>query len=77
MFSLNKMKKYERLNNNNASYDGSSYGPIFGNAWDIYVNSTMTSGREQHNVYSIFFNKYELTNDGNFTVKEIEVFQIE
>ena len=65
------------LNNNNARWDGSSYGPVFGNAWDIYINSTMTSGHEQHNNDSIFFNKFELTNNGNFTVKEIEVFQIE
>ena len=43
MFSLNKMKKYERLNNKNSRCHGSSYGPVFGNAWDIYINSTMTS----------------------------------
>ena len=77
MFSLNNMKKYERLNNNNAMYNGSNYGPVFGNAWDIYINSTMTSGREKYNSSSVFFNKYELTDNGSFNVKEIEVFQIE
>ena len=77
MFSLNNMKKYERLNNNNAMHNGSSNGPVFGNAWDIYVGSTMTSGGEQYNSNSVFFNKYELTDNGSFNVKEIEVFQFE
>ena len=77
MFSLNKMKKYERLNNNKAMHNGSNYGPVFGNAWDIYINPTMTSGCEQYDSRSIFFNKYELTENGSFNVKEIEVFQIE
>ena len=77
MFSLNNMKKYERLNNNNAMYNGSDYGPVFGNAWDIYISSTMTSGGEQYNSNSVFFNKYELTDNGSFNVKEIEVFQFE
>ena len=77
MFSLNNMKKYERLNNNNAMHNGSSFGPVFGNAWDIYINSTMTSGKEQYNSRSVFFNKYELTDNGSFNVKEIEVFQFE
>jgi len=31
LFSLNDMKKFERLNKNKASGDGSSYGPIFSN----------------------------------------------
>ena len=77
MFTLNNMKKYERLNNNNAMHNGSGYGPVFGNAWDIFINSTMTSGREQYNSSSVFFNKYELTDNGSFNVKEIEVFQFE
>ena len=77
MFSLNNMKKYERLNNNNAMHNKSSNGPVFGNAWDIYINSTMTSGGEQYNSSSVFFNKYELTDNGSFNVKEIEVFQFE
>ena len=77
MFSLNQMKKFERLNNNNAMFDGSSYGPVFGNAWDIYINSTMTSGCEQYNNNSIFFKKYEITNNGSFNIKEMEIFQIE
>ena len=77
MFSLNNMKKFERLNNEKAKWDGSGYGPVFGNAWDIYLNSTMTSGEEQYNSTSVFFNKYELTTNGTFNVKEIEVFQIE
>ena len=74
MFSLNNMKKYERLNNEKAMWDGSSYGPVFGNGWDIYINSTMTSGREQNG--SVFFKKYEITENGSFNVKEMEIFQI-
>ena len=77
MFSLNDMKKFDRLNNNKAKYDGSNYGPVFGNTWDFYINSTMTSGREQHNNDSVFLQKYEFTDNGSFNVKEIEVFQIE
>ena len=77
MFSLNKMKKFERLNYNKAMHNGSSNGPVFGNAWDIYINHTMTSGCEQYNSNSVFFNKYEITNNGSFNVKEIEIFQIE
>ena len=68
------MKKYERLNNEKAMWDGSSYGPVFGNGWDIYINSTMTSGREQNG--SVFFKKYEITENGSFNVKEMEIFQI-
>ena len=77
MFSLNQMKKFERLNNNNAMCDGSSYGPVFGNQWDIYINSPMDSGGESIGSNSVFFKKYEITNNGSFNVKEIEVFQIE
>ena len=77
MFSLNDMKKFDRLNNNKAKWDGSNYGPVFGNAWDFYINSTMTSGGEQHNNDSVFLQKYEFTDNGSFNVKEIEVFQIE
>ena len=76
MFSLNKMKKYERLNNEKAMHGGSNYGPVFGNAWDIYISSTMTNGREQYNNNSVFFQKYEITENGSFNTKEIEVFQI-
>ena len=77
MFSLNDMKKFDRLNNNKAKWDGSNYGPVFGNACDFYINSTMTSGGEQHNNDSVFLQKYEFTDNGSFNVKEIEVFQIE
>ena len=77
MFSLNKMKKYERLNNDKSMHNGSSYGPVFGNAWDIYIKSTMTSGCEQYNNSSVFFKQYEITNNGSFNVKEMEIFQIE
>ena len=77
LFSLNDMKKFERLNKNKAGGNGSSYGQIFGNAWDLYINSTMSSGYEQHNSSSVFLQKYEFTDNGSFNVKEIEVFQIE
>ena len=77
MFSLNTMKKYERLNNNNSMHDGKDYGPVFGNAWDIDIHNPMTSGCEHNNNNSVFFNKYEITSNGSFNVKEIEVFQIE
>ena len=77
LFSLNDMKKFERLNNNKAMYDGSNYGPIFGNTWDLYINSTMTSGGEHYNSKSVFLQKYEFSDNGSFNVKEIEVFQIE
>lgn len=77
LFSLNDMKKFERLNKNKAGGNGSSYGPIFGNAWDLYINSTMSRGYEQHNSSSVFLQKYEFTDNGSFNVKEIEVFQIE
>ena len=65
------MKKFDRLNNNKAKLDGSNYGPVFGNACDFYINSTMTSGGEQHNSYSVFLQKYEFTDNGSFNVKEI------
>ena len=77
MFSLNQMKKFERLNNDNAMHNGSSYGPVFGNEWDIYINSSMASGAEQIGSRNVFFKKYEINNNGSFNVKEIEVFQIE
>ena len=71
------MKKFERLNNDYAKYDGSSYGPVFGNQWDIYINYSMDSGVEQIGSNNVFFKKHEISNNGNFNVKEIEVFQIE
>jgi hypothetical protein len=77
MFSLNQMKKFERLNFNNSKWDGSDYGPVFGNGWDVYINSEMTTGRERYNSDSVFFKKFEITNNGYFSVKEIEVYQIE
>ena len=77
MFSLNQMKKYERINYDISKWDGKNYGPVFGNAWDIYINSDMSTGREQCNSDSVFFKKYVITNNGYFSVKEIEVFQIE
>ena len=77
MFSLNSMKKFERLNNDNSKHDGSSYGPVFGNGWDIFISSSMDSGREQICNDNTFFKKYEITKYGKFNVKEIEVFQIE
>ncbi len=77
LFSLNHMKKYERLNYDNSKWDGSAYGPVFGNAWDIYINSEMTTGRERYNSDSVFFKKHVITNNGYFSVREIEVFQIE
>ena len=77
IFSLNQMKKFERLNNDYAKYDGSSYGPVFGNQWDIYINYSMDSGVEQIGSNNVFFKKHEISNNGNFNVKEIEVFQIE
>ena len=77
MFSLEKMKKYERLNNNNSKHDGSKYGPVFGNAWDVFIDGKMMTGLEQINQDSVFFKKFEMTEKGAFGVKEIEVFQIE
>ena len=81
MFSLNDMKKFDRINNEISKWDGPSYGPIFGNAWDIYINSSMTSGCEQHNSNSVFLTDNNFINNkgssNNFNVKEIEVFQIE
>ena len=77
MFSLNSMKKFERLNNDNSKHDGSSYGPVFGNGWDIFISSSMDSGREQICSSNTFFKKYEITHYGKFNVKEIEVYQIE
>ena len=77
MFSLDNMKKYERLNNNNSKHDGSKYGPVFGNAWDVFIDGNMMTGLEQINQDSVFFKKNELTEKGAFGVKEIEVFQIE
>lgn len=81
MFSLNDMKKFDRINNEKSKHDGSSYGPVFGNAWDIYISSTMTTGVEQHNSNSVFLTDKNFINNGNnstkFNVKEIEVFKIE
>ena len=81
MFSLNDMKKFDRINNEKSKWNGPSYGPIFGNAWDIYINSTMTTGCEQHNSNSVFLTDKNFINNGNnstnFNVKEIEVFKIE
>ena len=41
------------------------------------IDGNMTTGLEQINQDSIFFKKFELTEKGVFSVKEIEVFQIE
>ena len=77
MFSLDNMKKYERLNNNNSKHDGRKFGPVFGNAWDVFIDGKMMTGLEQINQDSVFFKKFEMTEKSAFFVKEIEVFQIE
>ena len=81
MFSLDDMKKFERINNERSKWDGKDCGPVFGNAWDIYISQTMTSGREQHNSNSVFLNENNFILNKNssntFNVKEIEIFQIE
>ena len=77
MFSLSSMKKFERLNNEKAKWDGSNYGPVFGNGWDIYINETMTSGGEQSNNNNVFLQKYKFSDNGSLTIDEIEVFQME
>ena len=69
------MKKFERLNNEKAKWNGSNYGPIFGNAWDIYINQKMTSGSEQHNNDSVFLQKYEFSDNGTFDVDEMRSFR--
>ena len=37
----------------------------------------MTTGGEQYGGNSIFFNKYEITDNGKFNIKEMEIFQIQ
>ena len=77
MFYLNSMKKFERLNNEKAKYNGSNYGPVFGNGWDFYINQMMTNEREQPNNNNVFLQKYEFSDNGSLTIDEIEVFQME
>jgi hypothetical protein len=66
-----------------AIYCGSSYGPIFGNGWDIYVgnncdqgaNSGTALGRSYTNDTGIVGNEV-LAGQSTFQVKDIEVFTI-
>ena len=77
LFSLDNMKKYERLNHDKSKNDGSKYGPVFGNAWDLFIDGNMITGLEQINENSVFLKKHEFSEKGAFSVKEIEVFQVE
>ena len=81
--------KFQLKNNNEsrAIYDHSSYGPIFGNGYDLYVNNNFFNNND---IYSNFPYTYEdsigkgksiFTGDTNnnttdFNAKEIEVFKV-
>ena len=80
--------KFQLKNNNdsNAICNNSSYGPLFGNGWDLYVRNDFFN----NGIYSNFPNAYEdsigkgksiFTGDPNnnnkyLKIKEVEVFKL-
>jgi hypothetical protein len=67
----------------NAIYDYGSYGPTFGNGHDLYVcDQCQNSASSYSNLGSIYVNdtgidaQQVLTGSYNFTVEEIEVFEV-
>jgi hypothetical protein len=76
-------KKFSLTNPTKMIYCGSSYGPTFGNGDDIYVadacnkktNSETNLGTSNANDTGIVEMQF-FTGEYNFTVKEIEVFQV-
>ena len=69
-----------------ATYRNPSYGPTFGNGWDLHVadnansNTNSYSDFGQHNVYSVprgVQDQYTiLAGTRNFTPDEVEVFYL-
>jgi hypothetical protein len=67
----------------NAIYDHSSYGPTFGNGFDLYVcDQCQSSNNNCSNFGTGYVNdtgidgRQVLAGAYNFTVEEIEVFQV-
>ena len=77
--------KFPNSNTSYSIYDGSDYGPIFGGGHDIYTlyssNNTSASGFP-HSYQDILGKGKSIftgdlnNNNGNFNLKEIEVFKI-
>ena len=82
VFSIDYMKIYNHVNGTDAIFHGNNYGPTFDYCIYLYndfsKNENCTNDKNNaNNRYSGFNRDYEL-NDGesNFSVAEIEVFQI-
>ena len=84
IFSLDASQKFVQWRNFNYSvYHHSSYGPSFGNGYDIYISSGCKSNQSSHcnsgHSYG-FFNSYNMIYVGNqqiaFQVTDYEVYLI-
>jgi len=69
----------------NHTYNGSGYGPTWGDGHDLYINTSMKSGSNSSNVstysiangYSGTFTSSTFTGSSSFAVDEIEIFKVE
>ena len=84
IFSLDTYQKFVQFKNfGNAIYDDSSYGPTFGNGFDLCIANGCKSNTSSHcnSNYSYgFYYSYNLINPGtqstNFQVSDYEVYLI-
>ena len=80
LFSLEYKEQYFTMDGNNAFYDSSSYGPIFGNGHDICIANSCSQNTSSTCSFPYAYDgvKYRCLSGGyyNFKVNEIEVFKI-
>ena len=83
VFSLNKMKIYENLKKDESAvchYSG--WGPVFKNTFAVWNHNffsfkKQTVGKKSDSNFGKMDEDYEINNrEENFTIKELEVFQI-
>ena len=79
IFSLDKLKIYNVINNNTAVYWSSSYGAMFGGSITVVVNKFFSKDcyANSKNAYYQIPESYDYNGgESNYRIKEIEVYQI-
>ena len=75
LFSLNHMKKYEKIHEGRSLFVDKNYGPGFGEGCDLLLG--YPSENEGEGTNSNYLKNHELTNgEKNFILKEVEVYQV-
>ena len=75
MFSLNSMKKLERLNKEKTIHNGRSYGPVLEILGIFILIQQWLLEENNHNNNSVFLQKHEFNDNGTFDVDEMRSFR--